>query len=47
MLCKQVLSRISSYKNFDYCKSLYEQSELKEQDAMSKTARLGEVYQTM
>ncbi len=43
---KQVLSRISSYKNsLITVKAYYNNPELQEADAMSKKPRLGEVYQ--
>lgn len=43
---KQVLSRISSYKNsLITVKAYFNNLELQEQDAMSKKPRLGEIYQ--
>ncbi|HSN48619.1 MAG TPA: UvrD-helicase domain-containing protein [Flavobacterium sp.] len=43
---KQVLSRISSYKNsLITVKAYFNNPELQEQDAMSKKHRLGEIYQ--
>ncbi|MFY7730575.1 MAG: ATP-dependent helicase, partial [Flavobacterium sp.] len=43
---KQVLSRISSYKNsLITVKAYYNNPELQEADAMSKKPRLGEIYQ--
>ncbi|MBX9806540.1 MAG: UvrD-helicase domain-containing protein, partial [Flavobacteriaceae bacterium] len=43
---KQVLSRISSYKNsLITVKAYFNNPELQEQDAMSKKPRLGEIYQ--
>lgn len=43
---KQVLSRISSYKNsLITVKAYFNNSELQEADAMSKKPRLGEIYQ--